>query len=49
MEHKMCKHDPKAADTSEVRVLFVEIIFVALFVGVVANQDVVVTKSVTFF
>ncbi len=42
MEHTKCKPDPKVANASKVQVLFQEIIFVALFVGVVANQGVVV-------
>ncbi len=37
-----CKHEPKVANTSQVRFLLEEIISVALFVGAAYNQGVVV-------
>ncbi len=45
MELSKCKHNPKWPDTSKVRVLFEEINFIALFVGVAANQNVVVQNQ----
>ncbi len=45
MELDKYKHNPKVADTSKVRVLFEEIFFIALFVGVAANQNVVVQNQ----
>ncbi len=45
MELNKFQHDPKVAKTSKVRILFEEIIFIALFIGVATNQNAVVQNQ----